>query len=427
MADVGKLLTFGLNALYNQQESLNSSQRISFEKEELSITVKNIHEGVITIRQGGIITVANFAAEKIFDYNTNELIGKNIFEITKVLELDGSEMLFNPFDLIQNSEGLSNVHNQITILTNKNQKKIITVNISLIPNEKGSMNDLVLVLNDVTEKIRIENQLALSQKMESVGQLAAGIAHEINSPMQFVGDNTYFLKDAFENIFNFINAVNNSIEENLEYKNLKNQIVKFKEEFDIEYLLNEIPISIDRTQTGIDRVSKIVLAMKNFAHPSGKQKMYSNINHGIEVTITISKNEWKYVSDLETDLDDNLPNVLCIIDEINQVILNMIINAAHSIEEKLGKNPIEKGKIHISTRKNENKVQIRIKDSGKGISKENLARIFDPFFTTKPVGRGTGQGLAIAHDIIVNKHNGAIEVESEVGDGAVFIITLPIS
>ncbi len=428
LVDVGKLLSFGLNALWNKSESIKAAQRITFEKEELSITVKNIREGLMTVRNGGKITVANLAAEEILGYNSNELLGKNVFEITKVLESDGSESLFNPFDLIQNSESNTNVINQLTILTKDNQRKIISLNLSMISNENRSMNDLVVVFNDITEKIRIENQIALSQKMESVGQLAAGIAHEINSPMQFVGDNTYFLNDAFENIMKYISSLNSIINDRINVDNeLNSEIDKIKEELDIEYLLSEIPISIDRTQTGIERVSKIVLAMKNFAHPSGKQKMFSNINHGIDVTITISKNEWKYVADLETDFDENLPNVLCIIDEINQVILNMIINSAHSIEDKLGKNPSSKGKIYISTMRIDNKIQIVIKDSGKGISKENLARIFDPFFTTKPVGKGTGQGLAIAHDIIVNKHNGSIEVEAELGIGAKFTITLPIN
>ncbi len=429
LIDIGKLLAFGLNALTNKLETIKSSLNLSLEKEELLATVKNIGEGVLTVRHGGVITVANNTAEEILEIPSTDLIGMKIFDVTQILDNDGTLVLFNPFDLIQNEEFLDNYIGKLTILTKNDKRKIISLKISKIKDNRGYLNDIVIVFSDITDRIRIENQIALSQKMESVGQLAAGIAHEINSPMQFVGDNTYFLNDAFNNVIQYISTLENFISE-LGHENCKNTISEkmneIKEELDIDYLLNEIPISISRTQTGIERVSKIVLAMKNFAHPSDKQKTFSNLNQGIEVTITISKNEWKYVADLETQLDENLPSVYCTLDEINQVILNMIINAAHAIEDKLGKNPSGKGKIIISTKKVDENIEIAITDTGKGISKENISRIFDPFYTTKAVGKGTGQGLAIAHDIIVNKHSGLITVESEVGFGTTFHIYLPI-
>ena len=152
----------------------------------------------------------------------------------------------------------------------------------------------------------------------------------------------------------------------------------------------------------------------------------ADINHGIETTITISRNEWKYTADMDTDLDPDLPQVNCQIDEINQVILNMIVNAAQAIQENTLEGSDQKGKISISTRRDENKVLIFIQDSGKGIPEAIRERIFDPFFTTKGVGKGTGQGLSMAHNIIVNKHGGQILVDSEVGQGTTFIIKLPI-
>jgi signal transduction histidine kinase len=194
----------------------------------------------------------------------------------------------------------------------------------------------------------------------------------------------------------------------------------------VSYYADEIPKAIQESLDGTERVRKIVLAMREFSHPSEKEKKLSDINHGIETTIVISRNEWKYCAELETNLDDELPLVYCQIDEINQVILNMIVNAAQAIQENLPQGSEQKGKILISTRKHENKVLITVQDTGSGIPAEIRARIFDPFFTTKGVGKGTGQGLSMAHNIIAKKHQGVICVDSDPGQGTVFTIELPI-
>ncbi|MCL5990741.1 MAG: ATP-binding protein, partial [Bacteroidetes bacterium] len=249
----------------------------------------------------------------------------------------------------------------------------------------------------------------------------------INTPMQFVGDNTFFINDAFSSLLKYIKSI-----EELSQKvssgnpDILAEFAQLKNDYDIDFLTEEIPVAIDRTQNGIQRVSKIVLAMKNFAHPSSKQKTLSDINQGVDVTLTISRNEWKYVAELETRLDPNLPLVHCTIDEINQVILNMLVNAAHAIEEAVGRDSGKLGKITIETKSDGDFVYIIIQDNGRGIPQEIQSRIFDPFFTTKEVGKGTGQGLAIAHDIIVNKHNGEISIDSEIGMGTTFTLKLPI-
>jgi two-component system NtrC family sensor kinase len=194
----------------------------------------------------------------------------------------------------------------------------------------------------------------------------------------------------------------------------------------ISYFANEIPKAIQEALDGTERVRKIVLAMREFSHPSEKEKKFTDLNHGIETTIVISRNEWKYCAELETDLDEEVPLVYCQIDEINQVILNMIVNAAQAIQEKLPPGSEQKGKISISTRKHEDKVLITVQDTGAGFPAEIRARIFEPFFTTKGIGKGTGQGLALAHNIIVTKHQGLIHVDSEPGQGTTFTIELPI-
>ena len=208
---------------------------------------------------------------------------------------------------------------------------------------------------------------------------------------------------------------------------LLNRIETEIEEIDWDYLAEEIPSAIEQSREGVQRVTSIVRAMKEFSHPGTKEKVLLDINKIIDTTVTISRNEWKYVADLEMDLDESLPSVPCLSDEMSQVFLNLIVNAAQAIGEQLGDNPEgPKGTIRITTRPLEREVEIRISDTGPGIPEEVRQKIFDPFFTTKDPGKGTGQGLAIARDVVVHKHGGAIEVESEPGQGAVFIIRLPL-
>lgn len=303
----------------------------------------------------------------------------------------------------------------------------VQMSISPIRNSRGTITNILVIIEDITEKMVNESRNAVSQKLESIGQLAAGIAHEINTPMQFIGDNTTFLQTSLNPLKDFIVGVKEAIEKNaLNCNGLYDEFNILLQKHDIEYLMDEIPHAIQQTLTGVAHVSQIVKAMKDFAHPGKKEKTYSDINRGIEVTGTISKNEWKYVAELELKLTPDLPPVYCLHDELNQVFLGMIINAAHAIAEKKTFQNGNKGKIVIETFKEKNFAVVRINDNGMGIKESNLPRIFDPFFTTKDVGRGTGQGLTIAHDLVVNKHGGEIFVESIYGEGTTFTIKIPI-
>jgi signal transduction histidine kinase len=194
---------------------------------------------------------------------------------------------------------------------------------------------------------------------------------------------------------------------------------------DIGYLLDEIPKAIQQSTEGVTRVSALVSAMKEFSHPGTKQKIPLDLNHAIESTLTVARNEWKYVADVETDFDPFLSPVPCVPGEFNQAILNLIVNAAHAIADVVGIGNSGKGKIRIQTRNCPEWVEIRIQDTGTGIPKSIQSRVFDPFFTTKQVGKGTGQGLSIAHSVIVDKHEGSIHFETEEGKGTKFVIRLP--
>lgn len=267
-----------------------------------------------------------------------------------------------------------------------------------------------------------------SQKLESVGRLAAGIAHEINTPTQYVGSNIEFLDEAFSDLKELIDIfVNRLAAAKEQCPGLAAAIKEKLDEIDWPYLLEEIPRAISQSRDGVHRVTSIVRAMKEFSHPGSRKKTLTDINKIIENTITVARNEWKYAAEVETELAPDLPAVPCLTDEIGQVLLNMLVNATHAIEEKLGKNPDEqKGLIKISSAGDGNWLEIKISDNGNGIPRKARGKIFEPFFTTKEVGRGTGQGMAIAHDVICKKHGGSITFETETGRGTTFIVRLPL-
>ena len=272
-----------------------------------------------------------------------------------------------------------------------------------------------------------QTRLLHAQKMESVGQLAAGIAHEINTPAQFIGSNVQFLEDAFGDVRRLVQAFERLLQK-IDDDALCTEARKAENllrEVDWPYLDGEIPEAINQSQEGLRRISTIVQAMKEFSHPGGKEKTFHNLNKIIETTITVTSNEWKYCARIAKQLAPDLPQVCCLADEIGQVFLNILINAAQAIAEK-NQETKAKGTITISTRLDNDQVEICIADTGAGIPENISDRIYDPFFTTKSVGKGTGQGLAIAHDVIVKKHDGTISCVSEPGIGTVFTLRLPI-
>ncbi len=283
---------------------------------------------------------------------------------------------------------------------------------------------LLWVIRDVTKKIQadekraeLEGELRNAQKLESLGTMAGGIAHELNTPIQFITDNTNFLKTAFGDqahaIADFRSLVSAADADNISSK------------YDVEYLETEAPQALDQSLEGLARVSEIVLAVKRFLHPSSAGFTANNLNDIVKTTVTVSRNQWKYIAELELDLDPNLPTVKSNAGELNQVLINLIVNAAHAIEDK--KQPSEKGLIKVSTRTVEGGVECWVSDNGTGIKPEIANKIFDLFFTTKQPGRGTGQGLSVAHSIVTRTHQGKIWVESEIGKGTTFKVMLPLA
>jgi two-component system NtrC family sensor kinase len=277
---------------------------------------------------------------------------------------------------------------------------------------------------EMQERERMAIELRLAQKLESVGRLAAGIAHEINTPIQYIGDSVTFLQSAQKDLDRLLSAYR--IQPGAEECRSEAAVtaLQIEKEVDLEFLRQEMPKAFERTLEGVERVAAIVRAMREFAHPDSGEHSSTDLNHALETTLTVAHNEYKYSAQIETRLS-TLPLVICNVGELNQVFLNLIVNAAHAIAES-GKGA-DRGRITITTAAVSDHVEIAIEDNGCGIPQENLDKIFDPFFTTKPVGRGTGQGLAIARSIITEKHGGRIDVHSVVGSGTRFVLRLPIA
>ena len=291
---------------------------------------------------------------------------------------------------------------------------------------QGTFTDITELRRAEVNQRRLEGNLRLSQKLESVGRLAAGVAHEINTPMQYIGDNVFFLKESFESLQSLLQAQRrllagvprSSVDE------LARALHELDADAEVDRILESMPGALTRTDDGIKTINRIVAAMKELAHPGEGAKASTDVNAVINTAVTVTRNAHKTVAALELELG-NLPNALTYKNELCQVLINLIVNAAHAIESA---QKVERraGVIKIATRAEQETIRIDVSDNGCGIPDSVVDKIFDPFFTTKEVGKGTGQGLALVRTTIVEKHGGQIAVQSAVGQGATFTITIPI-
>jgi two-component system, NtrC family, sensor kinase len=270
---------------------------------------------------------------------------------------------------------------------------------------------------------RMESELRLSQKLEAVGQLAAGIAHEINTPIQYVADNLQFLRDATIALSTMASEMlSTAAAARGDTPALFGQLSALAEAAELDYLSREIPLSLDSVSDGVSRITKIVRAMKELAHPGPSEATAVDLPHALQNALEVTAASYRYVADVETEFAA-MPPVVCFGSDLNQVFLNLIVNAAQAIEDKRA----GRGRLGIRTRVDGGDAVIAISDTGGGIPEANRERIFDAFFTTKEVGRGTGQGLAISRSIVVNRHGGTLTFDSTVGVGTTFYVRIPLA
>ncbi|MCP4303968.1 MAG: PAS domain S-box protein [bacterium] len=413
-----RLLEEKSRSLYETSERLRESET------RLRAILDTVASGIITIDENLIVESINATALELFGRTESEVIGETV------------SMLMPEPDLGPRDRNLRYDANMRRIIESAHEVIGVRSDGTSVPLERvvseGRLAErafFTIIVYDITERMALEAHLRQAQKLESIGQLAAGIAHEINTPIQYVSDNALFFQEGFRDLTPLLiraSELADAVGKGAETSDLAGELRAALEDADAVYLCDEIPSAIEESLEGIGRVAKIVKAMKEFSHPGGEMKEAADLNRAIESTITVASNEWKHAAVMETDLDPDLPLVPCLIGDFNQVILNLIVNAAHAITASVGQDAGAMGTITIRTRRKDDHAVICIADTGSGIPEEIRDKIFDPFFTTKEVGKGIGQGLAIAHAVVVEKHQGKLFVDSEVGKGTTFEIRLPM-
>ncbi len=302
----------------------------------------------------------------------------------------------------------------------------VLVTRSNLTDDHGTVTGTVYVATDISDRKRLELELRHAQRLESIGQLAAGVAHELNTPIQFVGDSVRFLGDVMQDLIELLDShdalrqLATGVDGGPE---VLRRLDEQADEIDLEFIQDEAPRALTRTVDGLDRVATIVKALKQFSHPGLDDMAPADLNEIVRNTLTVAKNEYKYVAETEFNAGD-LSDVVCNRGDLGQVLINLVVNAAQAIAEQV-ESTGRMGKISIRTASDDHGAAIEIADTGGGIPTEIRDRVFEPFFTTKEVGKGSGQGLALAHNLIVNKHQGRLWFEVEDGIGTTFHVWLP--
>lgn len=385
----------------------------------LNHVLGSISAVLIVVDNEGLVFRWSPVAEKAFGLQASAVEGRDFRRLA--IPWDG-DIVQTHIDRCRRTGAISKASN-VRFDRADGAEAFLMLTVSPIVDESQVQTGFLLLGEDITELRILEARLAQAAKLEAIGQLAAGIAHEISTPAQYVGDSVTFLKDFFADLEPVLNGLDDACRART--ADGFSGVCSGLDRLDLEFVTPEIPRTFDRIFDGMQRINTIVQAMNRFSHSHGSEKKLMDINEIIRNTLAITRNEWKYVADVETDLGPGLDEVNGLADEMGQVFLNIIINAAHAISEVI-RGTADKGTIVIATRRAGDCVEIRIRDTGAGIPKSIRDRVFNLFFTTKGPGRGTGQGLAIAHDIVVNKHGGLITFVSESGHGTTFIIQIPL-
>ncbi|MFI7600088.1 ATP-binding protein [Actinoplanes sp. NPDC049681] len=377
--------------------------------------MQDMPEGLYTVDAEGMITSVNHAASEMLGWSQEELLGRSAHATLHLQAADGTPVPDADCPLRRPAATIDEVFV-------RKDGSTFQVVCSVAPLRAGSGTvGRVVTFRDVTETRRADLAAHHDQKLESLGRLSAGLAHEINTPIQFVGDNTRFLADAYQDMWQLLMVYRECMAPDLgevAWDDRTARAREAEEKADVEYLIAEIPVAVKQTLEGVERVASLVRAMKSFSYKDTAEQSYADINEAIRTTLTVARNEVKYVADVVLDLGE-LPEVLCHRGDLNQVFLNLLVNAADAMEGRK-----DRGRITISSRLDGPDVVIRFTDDGSGIPEHIRQSIFDPFFTTKGVGKGTGQGLALARAVL-DRHGGSIEVQSAPGEGTTFTLRLP--
>ncbi len=389
------------------------------EKRDLADFVDHASDSVFITDATGAIVYVNTACERASGYDRSELLGQNprIFKSGKHEDALYAEL----WQTIQRGDVWRG-----RLFNRCKDGSFFEIEETITPIQGSDLDQryFLSIMRPTDSTTKDIERYYTAQKMEAIGELAAGIAHEINTPTQYIGDNLQFLAESFEKLIPVLRSYRESLTDASDVEGSEHTDPALSAR-DLDFLLEEIPGAIKESREGNRKVAAIVRAVREFVHPDLEEKLPVEINHSIENTIALARNEWKYVADVRTDFDPEIAQVLTVSGALNQVVLNLLVNAAQAIGEARESGNKEKGTITVATRRVGKDLEIAIQDSGPGIPEAIRSRIFEPFFTTKRPGRGTGQGLAIVRALVAERLEGTLTFESEMGQGTTFLVRLP--
>ena len=396
----------------------------------LSSIVRSIaasaQDAIVVMDNEGRISHWNQSAERVFGYMTEEALGQDLHSLVAPDYM--IPVILPALTSFRESGDGKALGKTVELVARHQSGREFPVELSLSRIQIDNGWHAVGIVRDISERRVLESELAHARKLEAVGQLASGIAHEINTPTQFIGDSLHFIKDAVADLQSLLETYRKTIGRGVCGGVSESDINAIKEaelDADVAFVSENLPQAVECALDGVARIAKIVGAMREFAHSAPEEMAPADLTRALENTLIITKNEYKYVADVETDFGD-LPPVVCRIDELNQVFLNLIVNAAHAIGDVV-ENTNGRGTIRVSSCVVGDCAEVRIADTGGGIPQDVQERVFEPFYTTKGVGRGSGQGLAIAWSVVVKKHRGSLTFKSEEGVGTTFVVRIPLA
>ncbi len=397
-------------ALYQAQDELRSS------KQFLESVLASMRSAIIITDDAGIVTSVGGATCRLTGHDEDALVGQPVRNLLRTDSAEVSDCVLGLGDEPLEAELATADDGAIPVLATASPLEV----------EAGDHAGFVCIATDISERKQLEAELRNAQRLESIGQLAAGVAHEINTPIQYIGDSVRFVGDVIDDLLALHDDYGPLREIGVgadEQRRAVEAITDHEEEIDLEFIQEESTKAVARTLEGIERVSTIVRALKQFAHPGGDKLAPADINQVLETTLVVARNEFKYVAETELNLGE-IPEILCDRGDLGQVFLNLVVNAGHAMADNRNEgDPL--GKITITTSPLDDGVLVEIADTGGGIPAEIRDRVFEPFFTTKEPGRGTGQGLFLAHNTITKKHKGRLSFEVVDGVGTTFAVWLP--
>ncbi len=401
-----------VNEDLRKQIEINKKATASIKKEKniLIAILSSIGDGIIITDLGGTITYLNRKARTILELNHNPDANTTLGRVLKIPANKEETCYFSePLTEYLCSQNDSLIQHTVVTVTGK--RKLIFSNVTVFCNEEREKVGYVIAFRDITKQKEMESQLATNRKLEALGRMVAGVAHEINSPLQFMGDSAFYLQDSYYLIESLL----------AEAKSGKIRTETLSLLADVE---ENLPVALNDIMVGINRINQLITAMKGFVYPRRENKEFADVNEAVEAALVLSRREWRKEVQITKELDPVLPLVLCYLDEITQAVLNIILNSIYAVKQASQIKIIQQGEIFIKTAHLGRNVALMITDNGTGMTEEVKEKILEPFFTTKEVGEGTGQGLPIAYDII-RQHGGEISFQSEINAGTKATILLP--